>query len=29
MFQAPLPLVTGERVTRDPFVWTDLLLTEQ
>jgi len=26
MFAHPLRLVTGERVIRDPFVWTDLLL---
>ena len=26
MFTGPLPLVNGERVTRDPFVWTDLLI---
>jgi uncharacterized protein (TIGR00290 family) len=26
MFAQPLPLTTGERVRRDPFVWSDLLL---
>ena len=26
MFAQPLPLIIGERVIRDPFVWTDLLI---
>jgi uncharacterized protein (TIGR00290 family) len=26
MFKTPLPVTTGERVIRDPFVWIDLLL---
>jgi uncharacterized protein (TIGR00290 family) len=26
MFTQPLPLIVGERVSRDPFVWTDLLI---
>jgi diphthamide synthase (EF-2-diphthine--ammonia ligase) len=25
MFSAPLRLITGEAVTREPFAWTDLL----
>jgi uncharacterized protein (TIGR00290 family) len=28
MFAEPLPLMTGERVSHDPFVWTDLLLED-
>ena len=26
MFAAPMPVVTGDEVRRDPFVWVDLLL---
>jgi diphthamide synthase (EF-2-diphthine--ammonia ligase) len=28
MFRHPVALVTGERMTRDPFVWSDFLLQQ-